>query len=147
MALMQWLVGQLVVALLLPILQTAGMCDLNPLTRNILASANSELSFELLALKMVVVIVGACLDSYFTVQTIIIVLAITAATALLIREVSGSQQQPGLAGQPLQESCLQEHCFQPLSVVLGTQAGGCDALSMCTWMAQAAALGLASYNL
>jgi hypothetical protein len=69
-------------------MQTAGMCDLNPLTRNVLASSNSELSFQLLALKLVVVVVGACLDSYFNLQKIIMLLAIASATALLIREAS-----------------------------------------------------------
>jgi hypothetical protein len=64
------------------------MCDLNPLTRNVLASANSELSFQLLALKMAVVLIGSFLDSYFNLQKIIMLLAIAAATALLIQEVS-----------------------------------------------------------
>jgi hypothetical protein len=67
------------------------MCDLNPLTRNVLASSNSELSFQLLALKLVVVIVGACLDSYHGVQ-IIMLLAVASATALLVREVRVCRQ-------------------------------------------------------
>lgn len=74
--------------------QTAGMCDLNPLTRNILASSNAELSFQLLALKLVVVMVGSFLDSYFIVQKVIMLLAIGAATALLIREVRKWRQWP-----------------------------------------------------
>eukprot|EP00882_Tetradesmus_deserticola_P020305 GHRQ01021921.1.p1 GENE.GHRQ01021921.1~~GHRQ01021921.1.p1 ORF type:complete len:136 (+),score=19.46 GHRQ01021921.1:184-591(+) len=63
------------------------MCDLNPLTRSVLASADAATSFKILALKMVLVLICACLDTFSHVQVIISLLCATGVSTLLLYDV------------------------------------------------------------
>jgi hypothetical protein len=65
------------------------MCDLNPLTRSVLASADAATSYKLLALKMVLVIVCSCLDAFGPVQVVIGLVCVAGVSTFLLSDVSG----------------------------------------------------------
>lgn len=71
------------------VLQATGMCDLNPLTRSVLASADAATSFKLLALKMVLVVICSCLDAFGPAQVVIGLLCVTGVSSFLFYDVSG----------------------------------------------------------
>jgi hypothetical protein len=73
------------------------MCDLNPLTRSVLATADAGTSFKLLALKMILVVVCGCLDAFPTVQVVIGLICVAGVSTFLFYDVSGWQLR--LAGR------------------------------------------------
>uniref|UniRef100_A0A383VUJ6 PAS domain-containing protein n=1 Tax=Tetradesmus obliquus TaxID=3088 RepID=A0A383VUJ6_TETOB len=69
------------------LLMATGMCDLNPLTRSVLASADAATSFKLLALKMVLVVICSCLDAFGPAQVVIGLLCVTGVSSFLFYDV------------------------------------------------------------
>eukprot|EP00882_Tetradesmus_deserticola_P028131 GHRQ01031317.1.p1 GENE.GHRQ01031317.1~~GHRQ01031317.1.p1 ORF type:complete len:239 (+),score=34.33 GHRQ01031317.1:684-1400(+) len=63
------------------------MCDLNPLTRSALASADPATSFKLLALKMILVVVCAFLDAFPYAQVLIALVCVTGVSSFLFYDV------------------------------------------------------------
>jgi hypothetical protein len=74
--------------LLTVLLQSTGMCDLNPMTRSVLASPDAVSSTKVLLMKMFIVIAAGCLDSFPTAQVVIVALAVIAVFLIHLQDVS-----------------------------------------------------------
>lgn len=83
-------------------LQSVADCDLNPLTRNYLASPAASASIKMLALKMIVVITSACLDELPKVQPVVMLVCVVLVTYLMLISVSGSLLLRQTAGHHMQ---------------------------------------------
>jgi hypothetical protein len=64
------------------------MCDLNPLTRNVLASPDAVSSTKILLMKMFIVMAAGCLDALPTVQMVIVALAVVGVCHIHLKSVS-----------------------------------------------------------
>lgn len=83
--------------LLLHALQTVGVVDMNPLTRSLLASSDIGTMFRITALKLLLVVVGAALDSVPKIQAILIVLAVDGIAYFIFYQVRrGHAFEPGV---------------------------------------------------
>lgn len=70
------------------LLQSTGMSDLNPLTRSVLASPDAVSSTKILLMKMFIVMAAGCLDSFPTIQVVIVTLAVVAVCLIHLQDVS-----------------------------------------------------------
>jgi hypothetical protein len=64
------------------------MCDLNPLTRSVLASPDAVSSTKILLMKMFIVVSAGCLDAFPTAQIIIVGIAVLAVCYIHLQSVS-----------------------------------------------------------
>ncbi|WIA34672.1 hypothetical protein OEZ86_012986 [Tetradesmus obliquus] len=69
------------------LLMSTGMSDLNPLTRSVLASPDAVSSTKILLTKMFIVMAAGCLDSFPTIQVVIVTLAVVAVCLIYLQDL------------------------------------------------------------
>lgn len=88
-------------------MQSAGSCELNPLSRSPLASVDAVSSIKILLLKLVYVLVSTALDRVGSAQVVLMLIAMTGVVFYTLEAVRRSVGAGG--GQGLRTGALSGH--------------------------------------
>eukprot|EP00878_Enallax_costatus_P046257 GHUV01056020.1.p1 GENE.GHUV01056020.1~~GHUV01056020.1.p1 ORF type:complete len:102 (-),score=26.55 GHUV01056020.1:151-456(-) len=74
------------------LLMSVGICDMNPMTRSILASSDAITTFKILIMKMAVVLLASSLDDFHRAQIVLILMLIYGALYFYLVEVRAAAE-------------------------------------------------------